>query len=306
MKRDHSFIGVGLGWGAQDMRTANGPAHLFASQGPEKQTFVEVFGQPAYTSFCHNTPLRKETPLPIPLDDRRDRLNKIHDICKLHADHVQREFLDHRLPITIGGDHSMAIGTWGGIATALKNQDFGLIWIDAHLDAHTPETTQTQAIHGMPVAVLLGKGYPELTSLIKDSPILKPENLALIGIRSYEQAELDFLTTLGVRIFYMDEIKTRGFDAVFEDAKAHVTSNCQQYGLSIDIDAFDPEEAPGTGTLAADGLHADDVLPSLFALAQDPRLLAVEIAEYNPQKDQEDRTLSLMWNLVSTLLGRKP
>lgn len=304
MGREHSFIGVGLGWGAKDMRTANGPAHLFSSQSPHgsTKTFSQIFGRPAYTTFCHDTPLSEETQLPIPPEDAKNRLKKIVDLSRLHSLHVQREIANHRFPMSIGGDHSVAIGTWGGVKSVLENEGFGLIWIDAHMDAHTPETSPSQAIHGMPVAVLLGEGHSELISLSK-LPIIKPQNLALIGIRDFEQGELHFLSDLGVRVFFMDEVKTRGFKAVFEEAKAHVTTHCQRFGLSIDVDAFDPDEAPGTGTLAPGGLHAKDVFPVLQGIAQDPRLLAVEIAEYNPNRDEKNKTLGLMWGLISTILG---
>lgn len=306
MQRNHSIIGVGAGWGAQDMRTANAPEHLFSSQCPSsKQTFVQVFGQPIYNAFCHDSPLKKETPLPIPPKDARNRLKKIQDIAKRHSELIQKVLLKQHLPITIGGDHSVAIGTWAGVATALKDEDFGLIWIDAHLDANTPETSPSLCIHGMPVTILLGRGYSDLTSIYPKASAIKPQNLAIIGVRSYDAGELKLLTGLGVRIYFMEEVKIRGFNSVFEEAKRHVTKNCQGYGLSIDVDAFDPEEAPGTGVPVPDGLRVLNTLESLKNLAHDPHFLALEIAEYNPQRDQQNRTLKLMWSLLSTILGIK-
>ncbi len=204
--------------------------------------------------------------------------------------------------VVVGGDHSSAIGTWTGAAAALRPQgDLGLIWVDAHMDSHTPQTTASGNIHGMPVAVLLGYGDPSLTKLMENAAKVKPENLCLIGIRSFEPEEKQFLEQLNVRVYYVDEIKERGLKAVFEEAVEHVSRNTAGYGISIDVDAIDPAEAPGVGTPAPDGLHGQAMQEILQQLPQRQKLVGFEIAEFNPYLDHERKTEKLICDFIAAV-----
>lgn len=203
----------------------------------------------------------------------------------------------------IGGDHSCAIGTWSAIAYAHRQKgDIGLLWIDAHMDSHTPETSMTHNIHGMPLAALLGHGIPELCRLLDDQPKLKAQNICLIGIRSYEAGERALLEKLGVRIYYMDEVQERGLASVMQEAYQRVAANTCGVGISIDMDAIDPNDAPGVGYREPEGLLGKDLLVALSALPNRSRLLGFEIAEFNPIEDSCDKTAHLLIDLIHSLV----
>ncbi|MSP53355.1 MAG: arginase [Gammaproteobacteria bacterium] len=199
----------------------------------------------------------------------------------------------------IGGDHSCAIGTWSGVANACRSQgDIGLIWIDAHMDSHTPETSNSQNIHGMPLAHLLGSGFESLLALLDTKPKLKPENVCLIGIRSYQPGEHQFLENLGVKIIYMEEVLKQGIGATLDLALAHVSRATIGVGISIDLDGIDPVDAPGVGYREANGISAAELLTALAKLPLTMPLLGLEIAEYNPLRDEKQKTAKLIVEII--------
>ncbi len=206
------------------------------------------------------------------------------------------------LPVIIGGDHSIAIGSWSGISNALAtdNQSLGIIWIDAHMDSHTPETSLSGNIHGMPVATLLGYGYTELVNILSSTPKIKPENLILIGIRSYEDSEAKLLAKLGVKIYYNYDVDNKGFAKIFNDSINYLTKNVDKIGLSIDLDGFDPEDIPGVGTPVGEGVNFAAFINELALLNLD-NIVAVEIAECNPTLDKTDKTINSVLTIVNTL-----
>lgn len=202
----------------------------------------------------------------------------------------------------IGGDHSSAMGTWSAVAHANRPRgDIGLIWIDAHMDSHTPETSKTQNIHGMPVAHLLGRGLPALCQLFDAEPKLKPENICLIGVRSYEAEEAALLARLGIRVYYMPEIHARGLAVVVQEAIDQVKQHTCGFGVSLDLDAVDPTEAPGVGCPAPHGLRGQALTQALQGLAQDPAFLGVELVEFNPMRDHRAQTAQLLVALLHSL-----
>jgi arginase len=210
-----------------------------------------------------------------------------------------------RLPVVLGGDHSVAIGTWGGAAGALRHlrgpdAALGLIWFDAHLDSHTADTTPSMNPHGMSGAVLLGHGEPEFLAI--GGRAVRPENLCFIGTRSYESDELALLNRLGVRIVFMDELRQRGLAAVMAEAVAIATKGTAGFGVTIDLDGFEPEDAPGIGLKTANGLRRDEMLLALAGLGLRPDLVGVEIVEYIPELDENWRTAHLVIDLLLALL----
>ena len=208
----------------------------------------------------------------------------------------------HQFFITLGGDHSSAIGTWSGVATALEPLSLGLLWIDAHLDSHTDKTTPSGNIHGMPLAALLGHGHSSLTSILSSKPKLLPQNVCVLGVRSFEQEEQQLLEDLKVRIFYMDEIERRGVDAVFQEAHSIISDQTQFYGVSIDLDAVSPDEAPGVGTPEANGLNQAALLSGLHYLLTDQKLIGAEIVEFNPGRDINQKTERLVASLIERFI----
>lgn len=231
----------------------------------------------------------------------------LHDLYASMATKISSYVRDQQYVNVIGGDHSCAIGTWSGVYDALHAQgELGLIWIDAHMDSHTPETSESGRIHGMPLAALLGYGYPTLTGILHDAPKFKPENVCLIGVRSYEKGEAALLERLKLRVYFMDEVKDRGFDVVLREAVQRVTKNTVGYGVTIDLDSIDPNDAPGVDVPEVDGISASDMRAGLAVIAADPRLVATEIVEYDPLHDQDQKTEKLTVDLLKIIMqGRQ-
>lgn len=297
------FIGTGSGWGARNMGTGKGPQVLLNSTEPNSHS------ERIFSSLSIHSPILQNfhnfdsfTPFfPLTSDGKQIRQQHVLKALKFHFDALDELFKQSLTPFCIGGDHSLAIATWS--AAKLHYDDFGLIWIDAHLDAHIYETSPSQAIHGMPIATLLGFGDPALRSFTDKARNIHPKNLVYIGARSFEVGERALLNRLGVKIYYMEEVKTRGFAEVFQEAKQYVTRNTPYYGISLDIDAFDPTHVSGTGTKEPDGLTQEDTFPSLTNLLNDPHLICLELVEFNPDLDVKDQTLTFLWHLTKTLLG---
>ncbi len=202
----------------------------------------------------------------------------------------------------IGGDHSCAIGTWSAVSHAHREAgDIGLLWIDAHMDSHTPDTSMTQNMHGMPLAVLLGHGVPSLCHLLDAHPKLKPQNVCLVGIRSYELGEQQLLERLGVRIYYMNDVQKRGLTPILQEASEHLAAQTCGFGITIDMDAIDPSDAPGVGYREPDGLDGQQLLSALRHMPHKERLLGLELTEYNPIRDIDNKTAHLLIGLIQAV-----
>jgi len=217
---------------------------------------------------------------------------------------TERCVAQHEAFCVIAGDHSSGIGTWSGVAKALRPQgDLGLIWIDAHLDAHTPETTHTGNIHGMPTATLLGHGHEILINIAEGQAKIKPQNICYIGIRSFETQESELLDRLGTRIYYIEEVIERGFPTVFKEALQQVKKHTAGFGISLDLDGLDPIFAPGTGMHEPNGLSLPEVLQGFATVHSDPQFLGLEIAEFDPHNCPDGRTVQAICDLLSAVYG---
>lgn len=226
----------------------------------------------------------------------------IEELCLAVAQDVQRVIEQRQRFLVLGGDQSCSLGTWGASASAIKAKgDLGLIWVDAHMDAHTPETTPSGNIHGMPLAALLGYGDNRMTHLLADQVYLKPENIVLVGIRSYESGEADLIKQLNIKTFYIEDVEKQGIESVLQQAHNIVTQNTAAYGLAIDLDGFDPSDAPGVGTPETGGLKAAEFLKAWHAYSQDDKLIGAEIVEFNPHHDINHKTERLAVDLIKTI-----
>ncbi|MPZ39323.1 MAG: arginase [Rhizobiales bacterium] len=237
---------------------------------------------------------------PLLCQDGMPPLESVAQTARWLAERSRRLTEDDSRFLVIGGDHSFAVGTWSGVSDALRHRGpLGLIWIDAHMDMHVPETTHSGAINGMPVAALLGYGAPELTGLAGNQRAVDPRHICLVGARSFEPEEVTFAKRHGVRVIGMDECARRGIADSLAEARAIATNGTVGYGVSLDLDAFDPADAPGVGTPAPDGIRASEFLDLWADLTRSPTCRGIELVEYNPFRDRENRTARLMSTLVA-------
>ena len=176
------------------------------------------------------------------------------------------------------------------------------MWIDAHMDAHTPRTSHTGRLHGMPLAWLLGEDDDPLYGLT--TGVIEPQHVVLIGVRSFEKEEKVRLERLGVRVVYMEEIRSRGIKPVMDEAIGIATRGTTAFGISIDLDVVSPDEAPGVGTPVRGGLTYREAQLAMEMLAASGKLRSLEVAEVNPILDQGNRTAALAVELVASALGQ--
>lgn len=281
------LLGYASGTGGKDPGSEEGPRTILQSK------------------LVAHLPLNWDAMLTAPTTPMRPD-QKIRDICLQLAKHASELVKQKTFFCAVGGDHTCAIGTWSGVYDAMHQQgDIGLIWIDAHMDSHTPETTESGNLHGMPVASLLGYGYDTLSSILNNAPKLKPENLCMIGIRSFEKGEAELLKKLNVKIYNMKEVLQRGFNVVLQEAIAHVSKHTIGYGLSFDLDALDPTEAPGVDSPVQNGIKTSDFFAGIKQIANDPRLIATEIVEFNPSRDSEALTEKVIADFFKMLIAER-
>jgi arginase len=233
---------------------------------------------------------------------RGDSLEAVRRTCVRLARRADRITREGEFPLVVGGDHTCAIGTWKGVAHANRDKGLlGLLWIDAHMDAHTPQTSESGMLHGMPVACLLGYGYPGLTE-IAEGARLDPRCVCLFGVRSFERGEAELLKSLGVRVFFMDEIIRRGVADALREAMDLVCCASGGFGITLDLDAIDPGDAPGVGSPAEGGMRAADLTAALAAHGAHPNLSGIEIVEYNPFRDRQAVTAGVVADALDAML----
>lgn len=233
-------------------------------------------------------------------------LPEISRVCERLADRVAGVVERGCFPLVLGGDHSIAIGTISGLARSFRarGERLGVIWVDAHADMNTPETSPSGNIHGMPLACLLGHGPPELTGLVGGGPALRPEDVAIVGVRDVDGTETALVRELGVRAYTMSELDARGTAQCFREAVAHVQRHTNALHLSFDLDGVDPTDAPGVGTPVPGGLNLRESHLICEMLAQTGRLVGMEVVELNPTTDVRNKTGELARWLIESALGR--
>lgn len=290
---DHvNLIGFASGMGAPTSDTAQGP-EVIKQLGLTRR--LRDYRVDAKWKFYLKTPLQSL--------DQKSRLDYLSLQFTVLAQEVANSIHQHERFAVIGGDHSCAIGTWSGAAHQIQKSGLlGLIWIDAHMDSHTFITSHTGALHGMPLACLLGYGDRRFTGILTGKPKISPQNICLIGVRSYETEESELLKRLGVRVMFMQEVKSRGLKNVLQEAIEIVNHGTAGFGVSIDLDSVDPLAAPGVSTPELDGLAKEELLDALKTIPYQKKLLGIEIAELNPKLDQNQITAKLAINLLTKCL----
>ena len=252
-------------------------------------------------------PLREEIP-PSEVDTFGRFLDAITAACSQLADEVAQTVRVGSIPVTLGGDHSLAMGSVAGVATALaeRGERVGLIWLDAHSDIHTPDSSASGNVHGMPVAHLLGHGDPGLSSIASVTPAVRPENVVLMGLRDVDLPERDHIRDWGVTAFTMRDIDERGIAAVMRDAMEIAGKGTAGLHVSLDMDWLDPIEAPGVGTAVRGGATYREAHTAMEILADRPEhLFALDVVEVNPVLDRHNRTAELAVGLIGSALGQR-
>lgn len=238
---------------------------------------------------------------PPAADEPLRYLQPITGVVRDLARQVRNVIADDALPIILGGDHSLSIGS---VAGAAHNRRIGVIWLDAHGDYNTPETTPSGNIHGMGLAVLTGRGHPMLTGLIGQTPVIRPTDVALVGVRNLDDGERELLRTSGVHVFTMHDIDRRGMAAVMEEAILHVSTGTAGFHLSFDLDVLDPHEAPGVGTPVLGGITYREAHLAMELIAASGRLIGLDLVEVNPILDTRNMTALLAVEFALSALGK--
>jgi len=235
-------------------------------------------------------------------DERARFLPEIHDTCELIAARVAEATSRRALPLVLGGDHSVALGTLGGLASI--HGVGGVLWIDAHSDINTPETSPSGNVHGMPLAAALGIAGEAFESDAWPLPAVDARRVALLGVRSLDDGERQLLREAGVRVFSMSEIDRIGLERVVSEALDRVSGGGFVH-VSLDMDALDPEIAPGVGTPVRGGLTYREAHLALELVAESGLAGSLEVVEVNPILDRENTTAITAVELVASALGAK-
>lgn len=300
-RRDLALVSVSIDLGAGRRGVDMGPSALRIAGLTEK---VEGLG---YTLWEAGTVTAGGQETTDPGDEPRTRfLPEIVDVGRRAAELVSHSLESERLPLIVGGDHSLSIGTVAAVARHHREREasVGVIWVDAHADMNTPETSPSGNIHGMSLAVLMGRGHPALTGLICPAPAVDPRNVTVIGARALDPGERALIRELGVRVFTMSEIDERGIAVCMDEALERATSGTAGFHLSFDLDALDPREAPGVGTPVQGGLTYREGHLVCEKAAATGRLVSLELVELNPVLDDRNHTARLAIGLLASALGQ--
>jgi len=209
--------------------------------------------------------------------------------------------------LVLGGDHSIAVGSVSGVGAHFRQEkkSVGCVWLDAHSDMNTPETSPSGNVHGMPLSALMGYGTEELYDLFGYKPKIEPQNVALVGVRDLDSHEKKFIKKLGVKTFTMREIDERGMREVMSDALKYAMDDTDGIVVSLDMDFVDPSDAPGVGTPVRGGVTYREAHLAMEMIADSEAMVSMEIVEINPVIDEHNRTALLGVELVLSGLGKK-
>lgn len=242
-----------------------------------------------------------------PVNPRAHFLKEIAAAAQELAERTEAALENGALPVILGGDHSIAVGSVAGLASFYRKRGerVGIIWLDAHSDINTPESSPSGNIHGMPLAALLGYGAPELTQVAGFAPKVLPENTVIIGARSVDPGEREMLKKLNIRVVTMSELDERGMAEVIKEAIAIASAGTAGFHVTMDMDFLDPFYAPGVGTPERGGATYRESHLAMEKIADSGKALAVEITEVNPLYDTSNQTATLAVELILSALGKK-
>jgi arginase len=296
MTRQISLIGVPMDFG-QDLRGVD--------MGPAAVRYTGLI--PRLRELGHTVRDRGDVLIPIRDDADREQvpgkkyIEEITRICESIYAMGRQVVTQGDFPLFVGGDHSIAVGTVSAVAP--ENEPMGLIWMDAHGDVNTPDTSPSGNIHGMPLAILMGDGHKELVNVGRPGPKILPENVVMIGLRDLDPAEKKRLKTSGVTVFTMRDIDEQGISSVANKAVMKF-AHLKRIHLTVDMDALDPVEAPGVGTPVPGGITYREAHLLMEILADSKKMTSMDLVEINPILDVANKTAKLAVELTLSALGK--
>jgi len=240
-------------------------------------------------------------------DKRAKYLQEIAETCNDLAETVQKSLDEEFLPLVLGGDHSIASGVSAGVSAFFRKEkkQIGYIWLDAHGDMNTPESSPSGNVHGMPLAAMMGYGAEELVNLGGFKPKAEPGNIVIVGARDLDAQERKIVKKSGVHVFTMRDIDERGMREVMSDALKYAMDDTDGIAVSLDMDFVDPADAPGVGTPVRGGVTYREAHLAMEMIADSETMASLEVVEINPIIDEHNRTALLAVELVLSALGKK-
>jgi len=299
-EREIRIIGVPLDLGASRRGTDVGPSAL------------RIAGLGAHLRRL-GFKVAREDDIPAPametrtIEDEKARYKpQILEVCTQLATEVKRHLEDGAFPLVLGGDHSIAMGTFAGTSAYFRErgESTGLLWFDAHGDMNVPGGSPSGNIHGMPLAHLLGKGDPDLRNILGFHPKVKPDNVALIGIRDIDANERKIIRESGIHAFTMREIDEHGMAVIARRAMEIVNDGTAGFHISFDVDGCDPTVIPGSGTMVPGGVSFREAHLLMEYCADDGGLISMEVVELNPFLDEGNISAERTLQLILSAMGK--
>ena len=240
-------------------------------------------------------------------EKRAKYLTEIAETCRGLAELIERTLGEGFLPLVLGGDHSIAVGSFSGVSKFFRDRAkrVGYVWLDAHGDMNTPESSPSGNIHGMPLATVVGYGAPELVELLGYKPKTEPRNVVLVGVRDLDSKERRLIKESGVHVFTMRDIDERGMREVMAEALRFATDDTDAVAVSLDMDFVDPIDAPGVGTPVRGGVTYREAHLAMEMIADSKAMALLEIVEINPVIDLHNKTAVLGVEMMLSALGKK-
>src|SRR5216110_3358580 len=295
------IIGVPMDLGQSRRGVDMGPSAL---RGAGLQSSIKKLG--LQVEDIGNLSVKQPEEMPVG-EKRAKYLQEIAETCADVAAAAEKSLNEGFLPLVLGGDHSIAAGVAAGVANYFRRdkKQIGYLWLDAHGDMNTPETSPSGNVHGMPLAAITGLGPPDLANIFGFSPKVSPENCVLVGVRDVDAAEKENIFRAGIEVFTMRDIDERGMRTVIEEALRVAGRGTAGYHVSLDMDWIDPEDAPGVGTPVRGGATYREAHLAMEIIADHGRMTSFEIVEVNPVIDEHNQTADLAVELCISAFGKK-
>jgi len=303
--RSYELIGAAFGLGSDNRGTSRAPSVLRAAGVFERLRKLGVAVEPGV-----DIALPPDFPLDLHGGDPKLRnLPGMQEFARLMMPELRAIYSRGAMPVVMGGDHALSMVTISVAAEVLKQRhgpdaELGVLWVDAHGDINTADTTPSGNLHGMPGAVLMGRGDPSLVSLGGFAPKVKTENFVLMGVRDLDQGEKDYIRSSGLTAFTMKDVDMWGIGEIARRAFNQVTRNTKGFVVSFDVDVCDPHLAPAVGTPVRGGFTFREAHLVMEMAAELPSLMSVELVEFNPVLDNQSLTCELALSLLESALGK--